>query len=324
MGFSISVVIPNYNGRSLLEQNIPLVINALETSNIHDYEIIIPDDNSVDDSVSFLKNSYPQIEVIESTKNCGFSGNTNKGIYASRKDLIFILNSDVQLTPFYFTTLLPYFNSPDTFGVCGRITSMDGDKIQDGAKYPEYSFSNIISTKNYISKTQYSLPTLFMSGANALIDREKLLKMGGFNELFNPYYSEDVDLGLRAWRLGYKIYYDHRAICKHPNSETIKKEPSKKVKIVSKRNKLYVHFLHLYGVELFFFILKTTLKYLFRLLVFDLKFAQSYHLFIQNIVPLIRIKKEFEKSESELHIQTISEIVKFIKSEIRDKDIVKF
>ena len=51
---SISIVIPNYNGKSLLETNIPYVYNALETSEISDYEIIIPDDASADDSVNFI------------------------------------------------------------------------------------------------------------------------------------------------------------------------------------------------------------------------------------------------------------------------------
>ena len=63
MNYSISVVIPNYNGKNLLEENIPFVISALKTSQISDYEIIVSDDNSVDDSVIFIKNTYPFIKL---------------------------------------------------------------------------------------------------------------------------------------------------------------------------------------------------------------------------------------------------------------------
>ncbi len=324
MAFNISVVIPNYNGKSLLEQNLPFVYNALQTSGITDYEIIIPDDASSDDSVNFLRTNYPEIIVIENTTNSGFSGNTNQGIFAAQKELVLILNSDVELTSGYFVPLLPYFEKEDTFGVSGRIIAMDGEKIQDGAKFPEYNYTNIISTKNYISKDTDSLPTLFMSGANALIDREKLVKMGGFNEMYNPYYSEDVDLGLRAWRLGYQLYYDHRAICKHPNSATIKKESSKKVKIISKRNKMYVHFFHLNGLELYLFMTKTAIKALFRLLVLDFNFFKSFQLFLANTTDLRKIKREFEKLESGVQIKSISEVIQNIQLKIKGLEIVKF
>lgn len=324
MAFNISVVIPNYNGKSLLEQNLPFVYNALETSGIKDYEIIISDDASVDDSLNFLKTNYPEIIIIESVANCGFSGNTNQGIFAAQKDLVLILNSDVELTPGYFIPLLSYFEKEDTFGVSGRIIAMDGEKIQDGAKFPEYSYTNIISTKNFISKDTDSLPTLFMSGANALIDRKKLVKMGGFNEMYNPYYSEDVDLGLRAWRLGYQLYYDHRAICKHPNSATIKKESSKKVKIISKRNKMYVHFFHLNGLELHLFMTKTAIKALFRLLVLDFNFYISFQLFLANTTALRKKKREFEKQKNEIQIKSIPEVIQTIESKIKGLEIIEF
>jgi glycosyltransferase involved in cell wall biosynthesis len=58
MSYSISVIIPNYNGKHLLEENIPYVFSALETSKISDFEIIISDDHSADDSVAFIKKTY--------------------------------------------------------------------------------------------------------------------------------------------------------------------------------------------------------------------------------------------------------------------------
>ena len=50
-------------------------------------------------------------------------------------------------------------------------------------------------------------------------DKNKLIELGGFNELYAPFYVEDYDLSLRAWRLGYKCYYEHFALCRHQVSK---------------------------------------------------------------------------------------------------------
>ena len=100
MTHSISTVLPNYNGRHLLEKNIPSLLEAIGT--IHN-EIIVVDDCSTDDSVAFLENTYPNIKVIRNDVNLGFSSTCNKGIRAATLDLLCIVNTDVTFTPDYFT-----------------------------------------------------------------------------------------------------------------------------------------------------------------------------------------------------------------------------
>lgn len=323
MKHSISVVIPNYNGRDLLETNLPSVYAALKFSGISDFEIIIPDDASTDNSINFIKTNYPEIILVENKINKGFAGNTNTGIKRSRKDLVLILNSDVKLTDDYFSPLLKYFDKPDTFGVTGRIIGLDFDKIQDAAKYPKYSFGSIASTTNYICKTRSSLYSFFLTGANALIDRKKLMELGGFNELFNPYYGEDVDLGLRAWRLGYKCFYEHNAICRHPNSATIKKEPPEKVKIISSRNKMYLHFIHLNGIELAFYLLKLFLKTILKVIILDFKYLKSFWMFISSIKLCLDQKKRFRELQKAKNVNlTIKDVVTFVNESNKDYPIV--
>lgn len=323
MKHSISVVIPNYNGRDLLETNLPSVYAALKFSGISDFEIIIPDDASTDNSINFIKTNYPEIILVENKINKGFAGNTNTGIKRSRKDLVLILNSDVKLTDDYFSPLLKYFDKPDTFGVTGRIIGLDFDKIQDAAKYPKYIFGSISSTTNYICKTRSSLYSFFLTGANALIDRKKLIELGGFNELFNPYYGEDVDLGLRAWRLGYKCFYEHNAICRHPNSATIKKEPPEKIKIISSRNKMYLHFIHLNGIELAFYLLKLFLKTILKVIILDFKYLKSFWMFISSIKLCLDQKKRFRELQKAKNVNlTIKDVVTFVNESNKDYPIV--
>ncbi len=324
MNQSLSVVIPNYNGKKLLEKNIPFLLNAIETSNITSYEVIISDDNSKDDSVSFIKKKYPDFKLIENNSNRGFSGNTNIGLKAASKELILILNSDIQLSNSYFIPLLPYFNIPDTFGVMGRIIGIDSDEIQVAAKFPVYNFGNIIPGKSYTSTSSTSLYSLFLSGANALVSRTKLVEIGCFNENFNPYYYEDVELGLRAWRMGYKLYYEHNAICRHQTSATITKEPVKRVKIIAKRNKMMLHYIHFNGFELWYYMIKLVLKTVLRTLILDAKYVKSFYFFICSVSQLNKSKATFKALQKGKNIDlTINDIIKVIKDSMRRLKIIQ-
>ena len=135
---SVSIIIPNYNGRHLLEEYLPYTITAIQTADTA-FEIIIVDDCSTDDSVAFIKAKYPELSLIVNPGNKGFSYTCNRGIEASQYELIFLLNSDVKLAPDYFEHQWKYFTRWDTFGVMGRIIDMDGDNIQDAARVPKFN-----------------------------------------------------------------------------------------------------------------------------------------------------------------------------------------
>ncbi len=244
----LSVVIPNYNGRQLFNETIPPLLVALDQSGLQ-HEIIIVDDCSTDDSVAFLRSTYPQIRVIENEINKGFAPTINRGIFQCKHELVFLLNSDVKLEPSYFKYLIPYFEKSDTFGVMGRIINWEDDQIQDGAKLPTLQGAKIKTFKNFLPRetpVQKGLNTMYLSGAEALVSREKILMLGGFDEIFAPYYIEDYEMCLRAWRLGWKCYYEHRSVCRHKTSSSIKSKSRKRnVQTIYYRNKMFLHAIHL-------------------------------------------------------------------------------
>ena len=320
--YSISVVIPNYNGEALLKSNIPSVYQALSSSNITDNEIIIADDASKDRSLEFIEKHYPEIILIKNPVNLGFSGNCNTGIQKAKKDLVFILNNDVKLSDKYFVPLLPYFDKKDTFGVGGRFMfPPPHQKLQGVAKYPICRFAHISSTKNYLCDNQNSLYSWFISGAGLLADHKKLLSLGGFNELFNPYYGEDADLGFRAWRSGFKLYYEHTSVCFHANSTTTKKEHPDKVKIISKRNKFILHYLHCDGIELYCFFILVCLKSIGNLLLFNKNYLQSLKLFLFSFSKIAKYKKQHIKAKSMVPLKNVE---RMIKQAIKDEKIKVF
>jgi GT2 family glycosyltransferase len=311
--FSISVIIPSYNGKSLLEKNLPSVFNALKSSQISDYEVIITDDASTDDSIFYLKNySENPIVLIENKQNLGFSGNVNRAIRRAQKDLVLILNSDVQLTENFFVPLLKYFEFKDTFGVMSRIENFQ-NQIIDTAKYPEFNFCKIDGTQNFFNPKLANHYTFFLSGANALIDRKKLLELQGFLEIFNPFYYEDVDLGIRAWRKGYKCYYEHQTVCLHDVSKTIRKKNPNQVKFFVQRNKIFLHYLHLSDIGFVIFFTMFFLKSLLKICFFDKIYFQAFHSFLVNYSKLRFIKNDINK----FSMYTLNDIKRIFAEQVR-------
>lgn len=292
---SISIIIPNYNGSEIIVNTILCAIQALETSQVTDYEIIVSDDASIDDSINVIKANFNDVIIIESDLNTGFAGNTNRGIFKAQKELVFLLNSDVQLTEGYFKPLVPMFTNEKIFGVMGAIKDAETLENQDGAKYPKLFLYNIESNKNVMSEKEI-LPTFFLSGANALIRSDYLKKIGGFCELFNPYYSEDVELGIRAWRMGWELYFHPEAICFHETSSTISKIKSEKVQRIAKRNKYILHSLHLPRLLMFIYFLNIMLNSIFKLIT-----GKKVHLlaFISYLKMYLSIKAELKKRISQ-------------------------
>lgn len=259
---SVSIIIPNFNGLNLLQQYLPFTLEAIKNENVP-FEIIVVDDASTDDSVGFLKQNFPQVIVHQNKVNKGFSYTCNKGLEAAKYELSLFLNSDVKLTPSYFSDQWHYFQHEDTFGVMGRMLTPDGKRIEGAAKLPVIKGFKLKVNRQFYSTSsnQKKTPTIFLSGANSLVVTEKMRELGGFDEIFTPFYSEDLDLGLRAWRVGWKSYYEHRSICYHLGCHTIKSAcKRRKMKSIYFRNRMLLHAIHvenrhlpLWKIQLFLF-----------------------------------------------------------------------
>jgi GT2 family glycosyltransferase len=313
----ISVVIPNYNGRHLLPEIIPLLLETLENTSLP-YEIIVSDDQSTDDSVSFLRSAFPQIKIIVNEINLGFAPTINKGIFASQYSHLLLLNSDVKLTADYFRGLFKYFEKDDTFGVMGRMTGWDNDIIQDGGKYPSFHGLKIKTSGNYIpaeEKNDQWLFSMYLSGANAFVDKKKIMQLKAFDEIFAPFYVEDYELSLRAWRSGWKCYYEHNSICRHKESVTIKTKTKKnQVNKIYYRNKMYLHALHLPGGRLILWHIQLFFECLLNLLLFRFYYLQAIVQYLSNWSIIRKKRKEFnnlakQSGKKLLSLKEVTELV---------------
>ena len=293
---SISVVIPNYNGRHLLERNLPSVCEALNNAKT-DFEIIITDDCSTDSSVAFIRQNYPLVRLIINDKNQGFSVSCNRGIALAEKDLVLLLNTDIELNKAFFESQFKYFELPDTFGVMSKIIGAKNGETQDTARFLKYSGFKIKANNfYYLENEDFLTPTAYLSGANALIDTKKLKDIGGFDEIFSPFYCEDFELGLRAWRLGWKCYYDPKSYCVHDHSSTTKNYRTRNwVKAIFFRNRLLVHAIHLSSIKFAFWFLQIIFfDLLFMWIGLKFYYYKSFGMFLNNIKSAMNSRKRMQ------------------------------
>lgn len=324
----ISVVIPNYNGSILLPQVLPTVFVALKNTGMP-FEIVVVDDCSVDGSVQLLEEKFPEVKIIQNQINSGFSVTSNKGISSSKYDWLLLLNSDVKLEPGYFKSLIKYTERNNVFGVMGRIIGWDDDKIQDGAKYPFFHGVKIKTSGNYLLENKAlmadGLYSMYLSGANAFINKKAFLSIGGFNELFSPFYVEDFELSLRAWRLGFECYYDYNAICRHRTSSTVVNDYKKKeIKKIYNRNKMFLHAIHLSTSKRFLWFLQMAMEGIFHFITLKWSYISAMFLFLNNYKRVITSRKLMMQKAKDRKLLPVKEVVDKILNSINGKEVDLF
>ena len=249
MSAPITIIIPNYNGAHLLERNLPSVLDCIEVDGLN-AEVIVVDDGSRDASLNVLQVRFPAVRVIAHPENLGFSEAIWSGVQAAESELMLLLNSDVELIPGCLKKLVPYFESPDTFAVCPTILDEDGSVNRHSWNLRSFQRGNLKAVEWDLqsaldARRQGWLATFYTSGGSMMVRRSMFLALGGFHPIFKPFYGEDYDLGLRAWRQGWASYFEPGASVIHQSRGSIKDHVKRAyVKQVRRRNKYLLEWIH--------------------------------------------------------------------------------
>ncbi len=236
---SVSVVIPTYNGRQLLEKNLPHLIAARDKCG-SPVEIIIVDDASTDDTVEFLNRRYPGIKLLRQNVNAGFAEAMNRGIMAAEGSIMLALNNDIVVGDDLFTRSLHWFDNPDVFSVTplmidprtGRCQSLT--RVKPGIAW----FATRFLQPEEMGYPKGGTPIFFGSGGGSFYQREKLMQLGGFDPIYSPFYVEDQDISYQAWKAGWKCIFDPEVTIFHETSSTILSiHRKRKIKFIGDRNR---------------------------------------------------------------------------------------
>lgn len=237
---NLSIVILNYNGVEYLEAYLPSVVEAAP----EDSEIVVIDNASTDESVSFLEEWYPDIRIINLYKNYGFSGGYNHGMKDVDSEYTLILNSDVQMTTGSIEPLINAINQEGVAAVQPCILSLENKEMYEYAgaaggwmDYLGYPFCRgRIFTELETRNENYKSEQIFWASGAAMLVRTKLFKdLGGFDAEYFA-HQEEIDLCWRMDKAGYKIMYVDESTVYHLGGGTLSYDNPRKTYLNFKNN----------------------------------------------------------------------------------------
>ena len=240
----VAVVILNWNGRNLLKQFLPSVIAYSPEAKIY-----VADNASVDDSMEYLRANFPQVNIIQNSRNAGYAGGYNLALKSVEEDIHILLNSDVEVTENWLKPIIRVFeNEPETAAV--------QPKILDYQKKDHFEYAG--AAGGYIDKFGYPFCRgrifqqleedhgqynndeyiFWASGACLAVRKSAYNEIGGLDEDFFA-HQEEIDLCWRLQNRGYKIKYVANSRIFHLGGATLQNMNPKKT-FFNFRNSLFM------------------------------------------------------------------------------------
>ena len=239
----IAIVILNWNGEQLLEQFLPSV-QAYSTG----ATIYVADNASTDNSISFIKNNYPEIKIIQNTENGGFAKGYNDALKHVDEEIYCLLNSDVEVSKDWLLPISEAFEQNKSIAIIQpkildykrknffEYAGAAGGFI-DQLGYP-FCRGRIFQALEK-DKGQYNdvKEIFWATGACLFIKSDVFKELNGFDADYFA-HQEEVDLCWRAQNKGYKVYYIGTSTVYHLGGSTLSNMNPKKT-FLNFRNSLY-------------------------------------------------------------------------------------
>ena len=207
-----AVVILNYNGKNYLEQFLPILIQ-----NTGNAEIIVADNASADQSVSYLKKYHSSIRLIELETNFGFAGGYNEALKQVTADYFILLNSDVEVTPNWLNPLIYFLESNPDYAACQpKILDYNNKHLfeyagaagglLDALGYPFCRGRVFNDLEEDHGQYDDELDIFWATGACMVIRSRVFIENGGFDGDFFA-HMEEIDLCWRLKNKGWKVRF---------------------------------------------------------------------------------------------------------------------
>ncbi len=310
----ISIVILNWNGKKYLEQFLPSVVNY---SQIDSCEIVIADNGSTDDSISFLNKEYPHLRIILLDKNYGFAEGYNKALQQVDSEYFVLLNSDVELTENWLQPIIEKLEqSPQIAAAMPKILAFhDKTKFEhagaaggfiDYFGYP-YCRGRILDTIE-IDNGQYNneLDIFWATGACMIIRSKIYTEFGGFDGDFFA-HMEEIDLCWRIKNAGFSIKVFPQSVVYHVGGGTLNSDSPFKL-FLNFRNNLFMLYKNLPSNRLFSTLFLRMVLDGISAIIFLLsgKFQQFFvipkaHFAFYRALPKLQKKRKMAKKQIKIH-----------------------
>jgi GT2 family glycosyltransferase len=241
---SVAIVILNWNGKAFLQQFLPSVL----ATNYSNYQVIVADNASTDDSVAFLQQNYPTVNIVALQKNYGFARGYNEALKQVKADYYMLLNSDVEVSPGWLQPMVALLEQDESNAACQPKILAFKDKHlfeyagASGGWLDEYGypfargrvFDICEEDKGQFNDTQ---EVFWASGAAMLIRSWVYHELGGFDAYFWA-HQEEIDLCWRIQRANYKVFCCPGSVVYHVGGGTLPKGNSRKTFLNFRNNQI--------------------------------------------------------------------------------------
>jgi GT2 family glycosyltransferase len=255
MNNSVSVLIPTWNGRSLLEKYLANNLIILDKESA-EWEVIVVDNGSTDGTVEWLGTAFSRplkagrLRIIALPENRGFGPALNIGLAAVRHPYTYLLNNDIALTDGSLAPLFPPLQRDRVFA------TYPWQRVRHGDSAVTYAGCPLAFRRGYYrAGTQFGgdfsaqtvpQPGWYASGAAALFHTDKLRELGGFCPLLSPAYFEDTDLSHRAWQRGWHILSVPTPPVDHWHESTATRFPRYALQVIQQRNFFFYQWVNIH------------------------------------------------------------------------------
>lgn len=188
----LSIIIVNYNKRDMLRD---CLLSIKDKVCDVEYEIIVVDNNSVDNSVDTVINEFPEVVLIANDQNKGFSVANNQGAGIAKGRFLFFLNNDTKLLSSDMKSVLDYFYNSNAGMIGLGLLNQDMTPQRQGG---------VLGAKFWNKRKTQKVS--FVIGAAFLMPKELFAELGGFDENY-VFFNEDLDLCKRVIKTRYDVVY---------------------------------------------------------------------------------------------------------------------
>ncbi len=251
----IAVVILNWNGTKLLEQFLPSV-----TQYSNEATIYVADNASTDNSISFVKEHFPSVKIIQNTDNLGFAQGYNEALQGVEEDIYALVNSDIEVTENWLQPILSLFESePKTAIIQPKILDFKNKEYFEyagagGGFIDKYGFAYcrgriFDSVEKDLGQYNDTIEIFWASGACFFIRKAVYRELNGFDSDFFA-HQEEIDLCWRANNKGHVVKYCGASTVYHVGGATLEVGSPKKT-FLNFRNSLWMMLKNLPKGQLF-------------------------------------------------------------------------
>ena len=229
----VAIAILNWNGKSWLEKFLPGVIQYSSET-----EIYVIDNASTDDSIDFVRRTFPLVKIIENASNSGFAAGYNEGLRSIDADVFCLLNSDVEVTEGWLQRVVALFKeNPEIAVIQPKILDYNNRNqfefagaaggFLDNLGYP-YCRGRLFETvETDLGQYDDEAEIFWASGCCFFIRSKDFWAQNGFDERFFA-HQEEIDLCWRLQNAGRRIFYTSQSTVYHVGGGTLNKQSARK------------------------------------------------------------------------------------------------